>query len=668
MSRAVKAAVIGFLPIASGLELNVAEAAGRPVSKVVDLLGGMKKQVEREGRQDEKQFRDYKCWCKTNGDEKAKAIAEAREKLPVYKQRVELLAGKSKVRKKQYEEAEDEVAKNQASLDTATALRKEQETEFVKSKQDIEKNLGAIKNAKVTLGANLFLQSNAKRQELTDQIKKIMDNSNHVKTEDRFAVMSFLQGEITGQGPADSVTGVLNGMLDDFKSDLVELKDEEAGHKKAYDDTRLAKEDEIATGNALVQKKKAEKAEYDKERAEKQQAIKDMEKVLAEDVEFAAKVIEKCKIMDKEYDERTKTRAEEVKTIEKAIGVLDSDEAHSSFGKSLSFIQDSSLTNTAVEAKRLASAADELVKVGNKGNTRLLALAMRAKIDSFTKVKAAIDEMVVELKAQRQEEVEKRDFCIDAMNKNKAKTAEEDEKKSDLKLKIENIEKKIDEVKSEIEELQVQVKDEQSQQEKATKNREEEAITFKETVEEQKQTQVLLAKAQEVLKGFYGGGSSLAQVRLHGDGPDPMKTEPETFSSYKNNKQSFSVLSQIQQIMADAKALQREAERAEKDAKDSYQTFSDKTQASIAGKNKAISDKTRLKAQQEQELVQTKNDLESTNGDLDTLANTKRELDNDCNFLLNNFKMRQTAFQEEMDSLATAKAILSGAKDESVLN
>merc|ERR1719409_2192042 len=53
--------------------------------------------------------------------------------------------------------------------------------------------------------------------------------------------------------------------------------------------------------------------------------------------------------------------------------------------------------------------------------------------------------------------------------------------------------------------------------------------------------------------------------------------------------------------------------------------------------------------------------------ELEQLSNYNAELHQSCDFVVKNFEVRQTARQEEVEALKQAKAILSGAKFESLV-
>merc|ERR1719163_2086927 len=60
----------------SSLTFDVEAAKNRPVTKVINLLKDMLKQLEKEGEDDEEVYDQMACWCETNDKEKTKAIAE----------------------------------------------------------------------------------------------------------------------------------------------------------------------------------------------------------------------------------------------------------------------------------------------------------------------------------------------------------------------------------------------------------------------------------------------------------------------------------------------------------------------------------------------------------------------------------------------------------------
>merc|ERR1719230_830871 len=104
----------------------------------------------------------------------------------------------------------------------------------------------------------------------------------------------------------------------------------------------------------------------------------------------------------------------------------------------------------------------------------------------------------------------------------------------------------------------------------------------------------------------------------------------------------------IQQIISDAKAMEAETIRAEEDAQKAYEDFVKETNRSIEAKSKEIMDKSERKAKAEVDLVEAKKDKDAVMLELEQLSNYKSQLHQSCDFVLDNFQLRQTARDEEV--------------------
>merc|ERR1711933_111561 len=157
-----------------------------------------------------------------------------------------------------------------------------------------------------------------------------------------------------------------------------------------------------------------------------------------------------------------------------------------------------------MQSERRALAAKVLSDVAQKlQNPRLATLAVRVRLDAFTRVKKAIDDMVAQLLKEKEDEIKHKDFCVDEFNTNELQTEKKEREKADLTAKIEDLEltikqltEAIDALKAEIAEMQVQLK--RAGEDRAKKNKE-----FQMTVADQRATQKLLTAALNILKGFY---------------------------------------------------------------------------------------------------------------------------------------------------------------------
>merc|ERR1719324_1634225 len=118
---------------------------------------------------------------------------------------------------------------------------------------------------------------------------------------------------------------------------------------------------------------------------------------------------------------------------------------------------------------------------------------MKVRLDAFTKVKKAIDDMIAELLKQKEDEIKQKDFCVNGFNENEKQTNEKTRVKIDLETLIEDLTMKIDELAKAIETLKAEISEMQVQMKRAGEDREKENKEFQTTVSEQRATQALLA-------------------------------------------------------------------------------------------------------------------------------------------------------------------------------
>merc|ERR1719390_191008 len=654
-----------------------------PVTKVVNLLKDMKAQLEKEAEEDEEIYDKLACWCETNDKEKTKAIADAEAHIQDLTATIEELSATSARLNTEIKNLEKEVAENQDALDKATSIREKELAEFNAEEKDLLGSISALKAAITVLSKHhggSFVQVPrshvlAIAATLQHEMQKHSSLLDGVLTRsERRAASAFIQApeDYFDASPtfkqsyapqSGEIFGILKQMKETFETNLSDTQKEELTNQKAYEDLKSAKEEEIAAGQSQIDAKTQELASTDEKLAQAKEDIEDTKNSLSADEQFLMMLKEKCSMTDSEWEERQKTRQLEMEACSKALAVLSSDDAHDLFTKTFnpSLVQMASAMHSERrdEASKLLSAVAQKVQ-----NPRLATLAVRVRLDAFTRVKKAIDDMVAQLTKEKADEIKHKDFCVDEFNTNELQTEKKERAKSDLIAKIEDLEmnidaltKAIDQLKSEVAEMQVQLK-------RAGEDREKQNKEFQMTVADQRATQKLLTAALNILKGFYEKKAKAALLQTQQPaGPPP----PPGFEAYKKNAAAGGVMGMIQQIINDAKAMEAEVIRSEEDAQKAYEDFVKDTNGSIEAKSKDIVNKSETKAKAEADLVEAKENKEAVMLELEQLANYKAELHSSCDFVMKNFEIRQTARDEEIEALKQAKAILSGAKFEAFL-
>merc|ERR1719453_1652454 len=286
-------------------------------------------------------------------------------------------------------------------------------------------------------------------------------------------------------------------------------------------------------------------------------------------------------------------------------------------------------------------------------------LASRARLDAFTKVKAAIDDMIAALLKEKADEIKHKDFCTEGLNTNEREAELKQRDIDELVAKIEDLTVQIDELTKSINTLTAEIAEMQTQLKRAGEDREMENSDFQTTVQDQRATKTLLNKALDVLKGVFAKKFlQVSSTSKQPAGPPP----PPGFKEYKQSAGAGGVMGMIEQVIRDTEALEAEAIKAETDAQKAYEEYVKDTNGSIEEKSRDITNKTEEKAGAEADKTAAVEAKETAMNEAQQLANENADLHKSCDFTLKNFDIRQEARDQEVEALRQAKAILSGAK------
>jgi len=690
----------GFASAAT-LSFDENDAKNRPVSKVVTLLKDMQKTLEAEGEADEEIYEKMLCWCTTNDKDKTKGIDDGEAHADDLTTMIEEGTAASARLNQEIKTLEGEVAKNQEALDKATAMRQKELAEFQAEEKDMLEALGALTSAIKVL---------SKHHESLLETGSVSGNTAHLKTQvatalsglqkllaghknllremvtisprqkkmlssyldgasgdaASYSVAHFLQTgkQVPSAGsyaPASGqIFGILKQMKEEFEGNLAASQKEETANQAAYEELKAAKEAEIAAGQEQIETKTQELATVDEKLAADKEDLSDTEKALLADREFLANLKEHCANFDQEFENRKIARQEEIVGVGKALAILTDDDAMDTFSRTFSFAQmKAEAAVQKMKSSRRNKASSVLEAAAKKfQNPRLSQLASSVRLDAFTKVKKAIDDMIAELMKQKEDEIKKKDYCVDEMNANEKTTELKNRDKDDLNAKIEDLTNTITTLTNEIQAAKDAIKEMQMELKRAGEDREKENKEFQTTVADQRATATLLTKALNVLKKVYEKKAALLQKNGQPAGPPP----PPGFKAYKKNAQSGGVMGMMQQIIDDAKAMEAEAIKDETAAQEAYEGITKDTNKSVNEKVLEITNKGEEKGKAEAEKAESEQELAAVMKDLEDLANEDEDLHAECDYTLKNFEIRQTARDQEIEALKQAKAILSGAK------
>merc|ERR1719213_734828 len=325
-----------------------------------------------------------------------------------------------------------------------------------------------------------------------------------------------------------------------------------------------------------------------------------------------------------------------------------------------------------------------------------IALAIRGKKIGFEKVIGMIDEMVATLKTEQADDDSKKEYCAAEFDLSDDKKKTLERSISDLETAIEDAKEGISTVTDEIAALGKAIKALDKAVAEATEQRKEENEDFTQLMASDSGAKEILGFAKNRLNKFYNpklykappkreltdedratlaAGGTLAPIEAPGGiagtgvtvlvdisahaAPPPPPATAAAFS--KKSEESNGVIAMIDLMIADLTKEMTEAKATEKNAQADYeQTMSDSA-AKRADDSKSLADKQKAKAETEASLEAHGEEKAATTKTLMATLEHIQSLHAECDCLLQYFEVRKEARAGEVESLKTAKAVLSGA-------
>jgi len=688
--------------------------AANPITKVVNLLQEMKTQVEKEADDDKDAFDKYECWCTTNRGLKTEAVATAEKRIEELASFLEEAAGNQAKLKTEIEALEQAIVEDQDALKTATALKMQETEEFHASEKDAKEVVEALRQALDVLAKVQLIQKrrgHAAEEEVKPlmlQVRATMEGVNGklsafkgVMQRDLWDMMSSIgggsaadaflappragrrmsaieQAPMTGAAAgaksysarSGSIYGMLSEMRDESEKNLAADQRAELEAMIAYQKLRSAKLGEIEAAQTAHDDKQAALADSEAKAAQAKEDLEATKEALSADQKFLVGLEQNCKENVDGYEERAKVRSEELIALAETIKILTEDDARDLFVKRFSFFQMASVSGSSTDAARnkaVDQAMKQILKVARKHHNWVLAsLAVRVRLDPFTKVKEAMDKMTADLKEQQKAEFQKKDYCNQEIDEHEDSIKSKSQEKEDLEGKKLGLENQIASLSMDVETLKAEVADMQVALKRAGEDRKAENLVFQQSVSDQRATQSVLEKAKARLAKFYASkNATLAQVGQEPEGAAvpgaAVEAPPPKSKAYEKSAGAGGVIQLLDKVLQDAAAEESELIKTERAAQLSYESMVKDLNSGLKADEKAIVDKTKLLEEATAEKSEHEGALLVNAEEMQKLGDMLTATHLDCDWLLKYFDVRQKARQEELDAIAEAKAILSGA-------
>jgi len=659
-----------LLAVAAASSKEEAAVMANPIRKVVVMLQAMQKKITAEGEKEKELFDKFNCYCQNGDQVLGKSISDAETKVPQVSSDIEEAENQVVQLKADLKSHQTDRADAKSAMASATALREKEAAEFSKLKSELDANLAALAKATSAIEkgmAGSFIQSGD-----AQILKKLVLAEGSMADYDREELTSFLSGSEQYAPQGGQITGILKQMSDTMTQNLNEATADENSAIKSYEGLMAAKTKEVNALTSSIEDKSVRLGELQVSIVEMKEDLDDTQKALIEDKKFLADLGRNCELKTKEHEQNMKMRSEELLALADTVKILNDDDALDLFKKTLpgsaSFVQ---MTVTESTQRQQALAVIRAARQGS-GHPELnfLALALEGRKVDFSKVIKMIDTMVATLKKEQQDDNDKREYC-------EMQFDQADDKKKGLERSVSNLEKSIAKQKEAIAALADEIKSledgivalDKSVAE-ATQQRKDENAEYTELMSSDAAAKEILGFAKNRLNKFYNPklykapakAAVLADIRAHDASAVAPPPPPATAAAFaKKSEESNGVIAMIDLLIKDLDKEMTEAKTTEKDAQSDYEQAMTDSAAKRAIDSKTLADKQKAKAETSADMEANTEEKAATTKTLMATLEYIQSLHAECDWLLQYFEVRKEARSGEIESLKTAKAVLSGA-------
>jgi len=498
------------------------------------------------------------------------------------------------------------------------------------------------------------------------------------------------------------IAGILKGLGDDMKKDLSEATEQEESSKSIFGDLMAAKSKEVKVCTEAIETKTVRVGELGVSIVNMKGDSTDTEAALIEDKKFLGDLDVNCANRAAEWDVVKQTRADELVALAEVIKLLQDDDALELFKKALpsasSSLMQVATATAAIRAKALAIVS-ALHKPGSV-TFDFLTLALQGKKVSFEKVIKMIDNMTTLLKQEQVDDDNKKEFCRISLDNMDDKKKGLERSISDSESVIATAQEDIGSLTSEIKALEDGIKALDKSVMEAAEQRKEENEDFTSLTSQNAAAKELIGIAKNRLNKFYNpklyapppkrelseadriavnmGGTApptpapggiggtgvtvLAQVSVHAAGRDAPPPPPEAVGAYQaKSDEAGGVIGMMDLLVRDLDKETTVATTEEQHAQAEYEQMTKDAAAKRSDDSKSIQSKVANKADTEAALEAHTEKKAANSKELMAVMEYTSSLHGECDWLIQYYDMRKEARAGEIESLAQAKAVLSGA-------
>merc|ERR1719313_440383 len=330
--------------LASPALVSAADENLNPVSRIVQLMEGLIKKVNADGKAEEDLFESYVCWYKTVVSSKKASNSEAKDRIESLTAFIDDVKSGRIEFTSERKDLEAEIEKLNTEIETATDMRKKENEDFLAAKDEMEKAIAALEKAVDVLGS---ATADHKEGVLTsigfDLRRAVALGSNFLSQEDSRFLEQVLDGQVPDvdwkklnrkatfkmkyKARSLKIQEILADMLQTFEDNLADATKKESDTKSSFDTLMTSKNSQLSAAQDALSGGEGEGAARTLAADEAQEEVDALTTQVTNDEKYISQA--EASYADKvdEWKERKRLRTEEIASISKAIEILASDDA-----------------------------------------------------------------------------------------------------------------------------------------------------------------------------------------------------------------------------------------------------------------------------------------------------------------------------------------------------
>lgn len=686
VSSAQLLCLVVLAPLCGAFSMNLS-----PISRCVQLLQNLGKQIEADSKKEEEMYETYMCWGQKVVDTKSASNTAAESRVEMLKQYLaDIDAGRVEFTSER-QDLEKEIEELTGDLEVAKNMRTQENKDFQVAEEEMKKAVTALTSAVNVLNeaiknntkSALFAMKSKVNQGFAERAAEGASLNQAVELGQKFLTKGdafFLRRLLTGEVPkadwkklnrkadfkmsyksrSTKIQSVLKKLQTTFQANLDDATAKEASAKASYDKLKGTKQGQLDKAQESLTKMEKENGAKGMSKADAQEEVDALELQVTDDTKFIGDTQTSMATKKTEWKERQELRAGEQQAISQAVSILASDEAKDNFKKSAAsqgffFLQ--TAQNSAL-AKRASQQIQDLARVTN--DKRLTILAQSVAGGHFDAVLQAIDKMIATLKDDEKTDLTNKQGCESDRMKDTRDALVAGQAIDDMTDSITRLTAEIKELNTELETTKTELKAARDEIAEAKKIREAENTEWKTSDADDEQASSTVGDAMDVLTKFYkdNGLMSFAQKGAQAPPPPPATWEGD----YKGKTGGAAgIIGILKLCQEDIDKDRTSAKTAEDKAQAAYDKAFEAFEAEEKALNTAIGELSGQIGGRETEVETTTKSRGTKHGEMEATLEKIENANPGCDYIEVNYPLRLKNRQTEIDGLLKAKAILSGA-------